>query len=100
MVSTLTSIMAMPFYVLPWREEELTPNARAFLAGLLAGTLQTEEGESDLLRTMALTVNSLAQTFEGTCNQIKLPKDISFLSAPSLPGFESIATGAREAGNT
>ena len=79
-----------------WAHEELTSDARALLAGLLAGSLQTEEGESDLLRAMALTVNSLVQTFEGTCDQIQLPADISFLSAPSLPGLEGLAMGARE----
>ncbi len=70
-----------------WAREEMTAEAKAVLAGLLTGTLQTTEGETDLLRVMALAVNSLAQAYEGSISKISLPKDICFVSSPQLPGL-------------
>ena len=68
---------------------EITLEARIELAGMMARTLMTEDGETDLYRAMTLTVNSLVNLFEGKTKKLSLPREISFVKAPRLPGLES-----------
>jgi CRISPR-associated protein Cas1 len=67
---------------------DITLEARIELAGMMARTLMTEDGETDLYRAMTLTVNSLVNLFEGKARKLSLPKEIAFMKAPRLPGLE------------
>jgi CRISPR-associated protein Cas1 len=74
------------------REEwagELTPDARAELAGMMARGVMTEDGETDLYRAMTIVVNSLVNVFEGNRKQLYLPKEIAFMAMSRLPGMEA-----------
>jgi CRISP-associated protein Cas1 len=68
--------------------DDLTLAARADLAGMMTRTLLTDEGETDLYRTMAIVVNGLVKLFEGSARKLYLPDEIAFVTAPRLPGFE------------
>lgn len=68
---------------------DLTPQARADLAGMMSRSIQTEEGETDLFRVMTMVAVSLANLFEGTVNKLYLPPEIIFSDSPKLPGLET-----------
>jgi len=68
---------------------EITPEARAELAGMMARSIQTTNGETDLFRTMSLVVYSLVNVFEAAADGIDLPREIAFVTSPLLPGMES-----------
>lgn len=75
------------------REEwvgKLTPPGRAELAGMMARTVMTEDGETDLYRAMTIVVNSLVNVFEGERQALYLPKEIAFVDTSRLPGMESL----------
>jgi len=69
--------------------EEITLQARAELAGMMSRSVQTENGETDLFRAMALVVNSLVNVFEGKAAKLYLPREIAFVTMPHLPGLQS-----------
>jgi len=68
---------------------EMTPDARAELAGIMVRTIATEDGETDLYRAMTLVVNSLVGVFEGKEKKLILPKEIAFLNMSRLRGLEA-----------
>lgn len=68
---------------------EITPAARGVLAGMMSRTIMTDDGETDLYRTMTQVVNSLANVFEGEVRKLYLPKAIAFVNMPLLPGIEA-----------
>ena len=68
---------------------EITPEARAELAGMMARSIQTANGETDLFRAMSLVVHSLVNVFETDAGGIDLPRKIAFVTSPRLPGMES-----------
>lgn len=67
---------------------ELTPDARAELAGMMTRTMITQDGETDLYRAMTLVVSSLVNVFEGETKKLNLPKEIAFVAMSRLPGME------------
>jgi CRISPR-associated protein Cas1 len=69
-----------------WSQEVTLP-ARTELAGIMGRSVQTENGETDLFRAMTLVVSSLVNVFEGKAAKLYLPKEISFVTMPHLPGF-------------
>lgn len=70
-------------------EGEITPNARGELAGMMARPIETDDGETDLYRAMALVVNSLVNLFEGEAKKLYLPKEIAFVNTPRLSGMDA-----------
>jgi CRISPR-associated protein Cas1 len=68
---------------------DITPEARSELAGMMARTILTDDGETDLYRAMTLVVNSLADLFEKKAKKLYLPKEIAFITTPRLPGMEA-----------
>lgn len=68
---------------------EITPDARTELAGMMARSIATDDGETDLYRAMTLVVNSLVGLFEGKEKKIALPGEIAFLKMSRLPGLEA-----------
>jgi len=71
-----------------WRGE-ITPEARGELAGMMARTIMTDDGETDLYRAMTLVANGLVNLFEGTAEKLYLPKEIAFVTMSCLPGLEA-----------
>ena len=69
---------------------ELSPGARAELAGMVARSIDTDDGETDLYRAMTLVVNSLVNLFEGGEMKLNLPKKIAFVNTPRLPGMVAL----------
>ena len=69
--------------------EEITPEARDELAGMMSRSIQTANGETNLFRTMSLVVHSLVCVFEAAADGIYLPREIAFVTSPRLPGMES-----------
>lgn len=68
--------------------DEITPDARIELAGMMARLIWTDDGETDLYRAMTLVVNSLVGLFEGKAKRLSMPREIAFLTMPNLPGME------------
>ncbi len=68
---------------------EITLDARAELAGMMARTIMTDEGETDLYRAITMLVNSLVGLFEGNARKLSLPKEMAFVKMSRLPGMES-----------
>jgi len=66
---------------------DLSPQARGTLAGVMAGTLATRDGDTDLYRVMTLCVTSLITLFEHRTGTLDLPPEISFVQMPELPGM-------------
>lgn len=69
-------------------EGEITSDARNVLAGMMARQVAADDGDTDLYRAMTLLVNSLVSMFEGKEKRLTLPREIAFLTMPSLPGME------------
>jgi len=69
----------------------ITPDARGVLAGMMACTVMTDDGETDLYRAMTLVVNSLVNLFERGDGKLYLPSEISFVNTPLLPGIVSVS---------
>lgn len=67
---------------------DVTPDAKAVLAGIIARTVKTPDGETDLFRIMIMLVNSLVQRFDGETDKLRLPAKLEFSRTPLLPGFE------------
>lgn len=68
---------------------ELSPKAKTNLAGIMAGSILTDEGETDLFRVMTFVVSSLVDAFEGAQQSLNLPGEIAFVGAPQLPGLKA-----------
>ncbi len=68
--------------------DELTPEARKELAGMMSRSIRTEDGETDLFRTMTMVAISLANLFEGTVSKLYMPGKVAFVDSPRFPGFE------------
>jgi CRISP-associated protein Cas1 len=67
---------------------ELTPQARIELAGMMSRSIQTEEGETDLFRTMTMVAVSLTNLFEGSVDKLYLPQKLAFVESPRFPELE------------
>ena len=68
---------------------DITPDARSELAGMMACSIATDDGDTDLFRVMTLVTNSLVALFEGNAKNLYLPREIAFVKMPRLPGMEA-----------
>jgi len=67
---------------------EITPEASAELAGMMARSTQTANGETNLFRAMSLVVRSLVNVFEADASGIAPPQENSLcnVSSPARNG--------------